>query len=41
MEYNQYKIYKYDPEKKRTSEVNVADDNEPIAKRLRSSYKIK
>ena len=38
IEYNQYKILKKDPEKKRTSEVNVAEDNEPIAKRLRSSY---
>ena len=38
IEYNQYNFLKKDPDKKRTSEVNVAEDNEPIPKRLRSSY---
>ena len=41
LRYLQQKMENKVPEKKRTREVNVAEDNEPIAKRLRSSHKKK
>ena len=39
LRYLQQKVENKVPEKKRTREVNVAYDSEPIAKRLRSSHK--
>ena len=39
LRYLQQKVEKKVPEKKRNRETNVTEDNEPIAKRLRSSHK--